>query len=116
MSTVIKDAIINNLGQDLSEIFTWFNEQPTAAASIAQVHHAMLNDNQEVANKVQICIGLGTFSSRICKAPPLSSVTSRCMQECHYVSSKTVSSWYFRMRVLMFVALIINFLKFYRFR
>ncbi|XWS75348.1 hypothetical protein CRYUN_Cryun01aG0078900 [Craigia yunnanensis] len=50
---VIKEAIISNLGQDLSEIFTWFNEQPIAAASIAQVHHAMLKDNQEVAIKVQ---------------------------------------------------------------
>ncbi|XWS75349.1 hypothetical protein CRYUN_Cryun01aG0078900 [Craigia yunnanensis] len=48
---VIKEAIISNLGQDLSEIFTWFNEQPIAAASIAQVHHAMLKDNQEVAIK-----------------------------------------------------------------
>ncbi|XP_022759372.1 uncharacterized aarF domain-containing protein kinase 1 isoform X3 [Durio zibethinus] len=49
---VIKEAIISNLGQDLSELFIWFNEQPIAAASIAQVHHAMLKDHQEVAVKL----------------------------------------------------------------
>ncbi|KAK8573188.1 hypothetical protein V6N13_099999 [Hibiscus sabdariffa] len=49
----IKEVIVNNLGQDLSEIFTWFKEQPIAAASIGQVHHAMLKDHQEVAIKVQ---------------------------------------------------------------
>ncbi|KAK8573187.1 hypothetical protein V6N13_099999 [Hibiscus sabdariffa] len=48
----IKEVIVNNLGQDLSEIFTWFKEQPIAAASIGQVHHAMLKDHQEVAIKV----------------------------------------------------------------
>lgn len=32
--------------------FISFDEQPVAAASIAQVHHALLKDNQEVAVKV----------------------------------------------------------------
>ncbi|KAA3459071.1 putative aarF domain-containing protein kinase 1 isoform X1 [Gossypium australe] len=50
---VIKEVLVSNLGQDPSELFTWFNEQPIAAASIAQVHHAMLKDHQEVAIKVQ---------------------------------------------------------------
>ncbi|TYH63594.1 hypothetical protein ES332_D07G204100v1 [Gossypium tomentosum] len=48
---VIKEVLVSNLGQDPSELFTWFNEQPIAAASIAQVHHAMLKDHQEVAIK-----------------------------------------------------------------
>lgn len=43
----------SNLGRDLKNIFLSFDEQPVAAASIAQVHHAILKDHQEVAVKVQ---------------------------------------------------------------
>lgn len=34
--------------------FLAFDEQPIAAASIAQVHHGVLNNKQEVAIKVRI--------------------------------------------------------------
>ncbi|KAL8038223.1 hypothetical protein ABFX02_11G091300 [Erythranthe guttata] len=49
----VKEVIFKSLGKDLSEIFLSFDEQPVAAASIAQVHHAFLKDNREVAVKVQ---------------------------------------------------------------
>lgn len=49
----IRELLVSNFSRDLSEIFISFDEQPVAAASIAQVHHAVLKDNQEVAVKVQ---------------------------------------------------------------
>lgn len=49
----IKQVLQSNLGRDLKNIFLSFDEQPVAAASIAQVHHAILKDHQEVAVKVQ---------------------------------------------------------------
>ncbi|PON75005.1 Serine/threonine protein kinase [Parasponia andersonii] len=47
----IKEVLIRNLGQDLSDIFLSLEENPIAAASIAQVHRAVLKGGQEVAIK-----------------------------------------------------------------
>ncbi|KAJ3697431.1 hypothetical protein LUZ61_001136 [Rhynchospora tenuis] len=49
----IKKVIEKNLGRDLSILFLAFDERPIAAASIAQVHHGVLKNKQEVAIKVQ---------------------------------------------------------------
>ncbi|XP_022143333.1 uncharacterized aarF domain-containing protein kinase 1 isoform X2 [Momordica charantia] len=49
----IKEVLISNLGSDISAMFLSLEEQPLAAASIAQVHRAILKNNQEVAIKVQ---------------------------------------------------------------
>jgi predicted unusual protein kinase regulating ubiquinone biosynthesis (AarF/ABC1/UbiB family) len=49
----IKNRIIEELGAPPEEIFMKFNAEPIAAASLGQVHEAILKDGQKVAVKVQ---------------------------------------------------------------
>jgi ubiquinone biosynthesis protein len=49
----IRDVIQADLGLTLEQAFLRFDEQPIAAASIGQVHRAMLPNGDEVAVKVQ---------------------------------------------------------------
>lgn len=49
----IKKQVEIELGKPLSQAFKHFDEQPFAAASIGQVHKAILNNGQEVVVKVQ---------------------------------------------------------------
>ncbi|XP_020586030.1 uncharacterized aarF domain-containing protein kinase 1 isoform X2 [Phalaenopsis equestris] len=49
----IKEMISKSLGEDCSTLFCSFDENPIAAASIAQVHRGTLSNNQEIAIKVQ---------------------------------------------------------------
>ncbi|KAF7831151.1 putative aarF domain-containing protein kinase 1 isoform X1 [Senna tora] len=50
---VIQEVLLYNLGPDFSEKFLSINEEPIAAASISQVHHAVLRSGDQVAIKVQ---------------------------------------------------------------
>ncbi|XP_057442054.1 uncharacterized protein LOC130733802 [Lotus japonicus] len=50
---VVEEVLKDNLGPDFAAMFLSIDEQPTAAASIAQVHHAVLKSGHEVAIKVQ---------------------------------------------------------------
>jgi aarF domain-containing kinase len=49
----LNQVFLNSLGKRPEEVFKSFNRQPIAAASIGQVHKAVLNSGEEVAVKVQ---------------------------------------------------------------
>jgi ubiquinone biosynthesis protein len=49
----IRVTVEAELGAPLTELFSSFNEEPIAAATIAQVHEATLRDGRHVAVKVQ---------------------------------------------------------------
>lgn len=49
----VRQTLLEELGQDPEEIFAEFDPEPLAAASLGQVHRAVLPDGVEVAIKVQ---------------------------------------------------------------
>jgi predicted unusual protein kinase regulating ubiquinone biosynthesis (AarF/ABC1/UbiB family) len=51
--TVIKQRLRTDLGKNPEEVFASFNDIPIAAASLGQVHEAILKDGRRVAVKVQ---------------------------------------------------------------
>ena len=50
---LVEDIVRADLGQPVKELFSQFTDEPMAAASIGQVHRAVLHDGREVAVKIQ---------------------------------------------------------------
>jgi ubiquinone biosynthesis protein len=50
---VVQEIIRSEFGRDVSGVFSWFDPEPFAAASIGQVHRATLPSGDTVAVKIQ---------------------------------------------------------------
>jgi len=50
---IVKEIVKEELGKNIKEIFTNFEKEPIASASISQVHKATLKDGSKVAVKIQ---------------------------------------------------------------
>ena len=48
-----KQTLHADLGRSTDTVFAWFSDEPMAAASIGQVHRAVMHDGREVAVKIQ---------------------------------------------------------------
>jgi ubiquinone biosynthesis protein len=49
----VQRIILSEFGRDVAEVYSWFDREPFAAASIGQVHRATLPSGESVAVKVQ---------------------------------------------------------------
>ncbi|HEY3922798.1 MAG TPA: AarF/ABC1/UbiB kinase family protein [Gaiellaceae bacterium] len=61
----VERVITEELGQPIERLFLEFDEEPIAAASIGQVHSAVLPNNRRVAVKVQRPLAQATIESDI---------------------------------------------------
>jgi ubiquinone biosynthesis protein len=49
----VKEVVVSELKRDIDDLFAWFDPQPFASASMAQVHKVILHSGKRVALKVQ---------------------------------------------------------------
>ena len=70
--------LVKELGWDWRNKFESFDDKPFAAASIGQVHKAVLKDGREVAIKIQVIQECGNVTSKNIYKALTPNMSSKC--------------------------------------
>ena len=83
---VAKEILRSELNRPIEEVFTSFDEEPVAAASLAQVHRATLVGGQKVAVKIQRPGIVDTIEADIAIMHSLAGVMERRIDEAQFLN------------------------------
>ena len=85
-SPIARKIVQTELNRPIEEVFAWFDEEPIAAASLAQVHRARLKSGQEVVAKIRRPNIVETIEADISIMRSLAGVVERRVPEARFLN------------------------------